>query len=59
MIVIVKTIGDAVLRICQVGKKGPLADFKDLRFEARPEAFGLRVIIAVALPGTTAAVLQR
>ena len=58
MIVIVKTIGDAVLRICQVGKKGPLADFKDLRFEARPQAFGLRVIIAVALPGTTVADLR-
>ena len=58
VIVIVKIIGDAALRIRQVGKKGPLADFKDLRFEARPQAFGLRVIIAVALPGTTAAALR-
>ena len=55
---IVKIIGNAALRICQVGKKGPLADFKDLRFEARPQAFGLRVIIAVALPGTTVAALR-
>ena len=48
VIVIVKIIGDAALLIRQVGKKGPLADFKDLRFEAGPEAFGLGVIIAVA-----------
>ena len=41
VIVIVKIIGDAALRIRQVGKNGPLADFKDLRFEARPQAFGL------------------
>ena len=58
VIVIVKIIGDAVLRICQVGKKGLLADFENLRFEARPQAFGLRVIIAVALPGTTVAALR-
>ena len=48
VIVIVKIVGHAALRIRQIGKKGPLADFKDLRFEARPQAFGLRVIIAVA-----------
>jgi len=58
VIVIVKIIGDAALRIRQVGKKGPLANFEHLRFEAGPQAFGLHVIIAVALPGTTAAALR-
>ena len=48
VIVVVKIIGDAALRIRQVGKKGSLTDFQDLRFEAGPQAFGLRVIIAVA-----------
>ena len=47
VIVIVKIIGDAALRIRQVGKKEPLADFKDLRFEARPQAFGLGVVVAI------------
>ena len=58
VIVVVKIIGDAALRIRQVGKKGSLTNFQDLRFEARPQAFGLRIIIAVALPGTTAAALR-
>ena len=48
VIVIVKIISDAALRVSQISKNGPLADFKDLRFEARPEALGLRVVIAVA-----------
>ena len=48
VIVVIRIVGDAALRIRQVGKKGPLADFKDFRFGARPQAFGLRVIIAVA-----------
>ena len=58
VIAVVKIVGDAALRIHQVGKKGSLVDFKDLRFEGRPQAFGLRVTIAVALPGTTAAALR-
>ena len=48
VIVVVKIIGHAALRIRQVGKKGALADFQDLRFEARPQAFGLGVVVAVA-----------
>ena len=50
MIVVVKIIGDADLRVGQVGKNGSLAEFKYLRFEPRPAAFGLRVVIAVAVP---------
>ena len=58
VIVVVKIVGDAGLRVGQVGEKGPLANFEYLRFEAGPQTFGLRVIIAVALPGTTAAALR-
>ena len=38
VIVVVKIVGGAGLRVGQVRKNGPLADFEDLRFEARPEA---------------------
>ena len=48
VIVVVKIVGHAALRISQISKNGPLADFEDLRFEARPQAFGLRIIVAVA-----------
>ena len=41
VIVVVKIVGHAALRVGQISKNGPLADFEDLRFEARPEAFGL------------------
>ena len=58
VIVVVKIVGDAGLRVGQVGEKGPLANFEYLRFEAGPQTFGLRVVIAVALPGTTAAALR-
>ena len=34
VVVVVKIIGDAALRIGQVGKDGPLAAFEDIRFEA-------------------------
>jgi len=34
VIVVVKIVGDAALRVSQVGKNGPLADLEDLRFEA-------------------------
>ena len=36
--VVVKIVGDAGLRVGQVGKNGPLAEFEHLRFEAGPEA---------------------
>ena len=58
VIVVVKIIGDAGLRVGQVGKNGPLAPFEHLRFEPGPEALGLRIIVTVALPGTTAAALR-
>ena len=54
MIVVVKIIGDADLRVGQVGKNGPLAEFKHLGFEARPQAFGLRIVVAVAPPALRA-----
>ena len=47
MIVVVKIVGHAGLRVGQVGKNGPLAQFEDLRFEARPQAFGLGVVVAL------------
>jgi hypothetical protein len=49
VIVVVKIIGDAGLRIGYVRKNGPLAPFEDLRFEARPQALSLGVIVAVAV----------
>jgi ubiquitin len=35
VIVVVKIVGDAGLRVGQVGKNGPLSYFEDLCFEAR------------------------
>ena len=48
VIVVVKIVGDAGLRVGQVGKNGPLAQFEHLGFEAGPEAFGLGVVVALA-----------
>ena len=48
MIVVVKIVGDAGLRVGQVGKNRPLAEFEHLRFKAGPEAFGLGVVVALA-----------
>ena len=45
--IIVEIGGHAALRVGQVGKNGSLAQFEDLRFQARPPALGLRVIVAV------------
>ena len=36
VIVVIKIVGDAGLRVGQGRKNGPLAQFKDLRFEAGP-----------------------
>ena len=47
VIVVVKIVGDAGLRVGQVGKHGPLAEFEHLRFEPGPEAFGLSVVVAI------------
>ena len=58
VVVVVKIIGDAGLRVGQVGKNGPLAPFEHLRFEPGPAALGLGIIVTVALPGTTAAALR-
>ena len=41
VIVVVKIVGGAGLRVGQVGKHRPLAKFEHLGFEAGPEAFGL------------------
>ena len=41
VLVVVKIVGDAGLRVGQVDKNGPLAQFEHLRFEAGPEDFGL------------------
>lgn len=54
VIVVVKLLGDAGLGVGQVRKNGPLADLQDLRFEARPQALGLRIIITVAAPALRA-----
>ena len=50
MVIVVKISGDAGLRIGQVRENGPVAGFEQLGFEARPEAFGLRIVIALAAP---------
>ena len=48
VIIIIKILGDAGFSVGQVSKNGPLADFEYFGFEARPEAFGLGTIVAVA-----------
>ena len=48
VVAVVKIVADADLGVGQVGKNGPLTDFEHLRFEARPQTFGLRIIVAVA-----------
>jgi hypothetical protein len=48
VIVVVKLVGHAGLRVGQVGKNGLLVASEDLRFEARPQALSLGVIVAVA-----------
>ena len=58
VVVVVKILGDAGLRIGQVGKNGPLAEFKHLRFTAGSQAFILCVVVALALPDRTASVLR-
>jgi len=45
VITVIKIVGGAGLGLGQVGKNGPL---EDLRFEARPQALGLRIVLAVA-----------
>ena len=54
MVVVVNIVGHATLCVGQVGKNGPLADLEDFGFEARPPAFGLGVIVAVAAPALRA-----
>jgi hypothetical protein len=48
MVVLVKIVGYAGLGVGQVGKNRPLAEFEHLGFEPGPEAFRLRIIVAVA-----------
>ena len=48
VIVVVKIVGHASLRVGQVGENEPVAQFEQFGFEARPEALGLRVVVAVA-----------
>ena len=46
--VVVNTVGDACPCVGQAGKNRPLASFAHLRFQARPAAFGLRIVTALA-----------
>jgi hypothetical protein len=46
-VIVVVNVADVALRVGHVDKNGPLTDFENLRFKARPEAFGLRNVIAV------------
>ena len=41
VIVVVKIVGEAGLRVGQVGKHGPLAEFEHLGFDSGPENFRL------------------
>ena len=54
VVVVVKIVGDAGLRVGQVGENGPLVWFEHLRFELGPEAFGLGIIVAIAAPALRA-----
>ena len=38
VIVVVKIVGDAGLRVGQIGKHRPFAEFEHLRFETSPQA---------------------
>ena len=38
VIIVLKIVGHAALRVGEVRKNGALAHFEDLRFEARPQA---------------------
>ena len=58
VIIVVKIVGDAGLRVGQIGKNRPLAQFEHLGFEPEPETFRLLIVVAVALPGTTASALR-
>lgn len=48
VVIIIKIVGDADLGVSQVGKHGSFAQFKHLRFEAGPQAFGWGITVAVA-----------
>jgi len=48
--IVVKILGDTGLGIGYVGKDGPVAGFERLGFEAGPQAFRLRVVVASATP---------
>ena len=58
VIIVVKIVGDAGLRVGQVGKNRPLADLEYLGFKPGPDTFRLHIAVAVALPGTTASALR-
>ena len=48
VIIVVEIKGRTGLCVGQVRKNGPLACFEFFGFEARPEAFGLGIILALA-----------
>ena len=50
VIIVVKIVGDAGLRVGQVGKNRPLADLEYLDFKPGPKTFRLRIAVAVAYP---------
>jgi hypothetical protein len=45
--VIIQLVGDAGLDISQVEKNEPFTDFEHFGFEARPETFGLCIIVVI------------
>ena len=48
VVVVVRIVGDAGLRVGQVGRNGLFAAFEHLRFKAGPVTSGLRIIVAPA-----------
>ena len=48
VIVVVKIVCHAGLRVSQVGENGPVAGFEFLGFEAGPQAFGSGIVVALA-----------
>ena len=50
VVVVVRIVGDAGPGVGQVDENGPLAELEHLRFESEPQAFGLGIVVAVAVP---------
>ena len=48
VVIVVKIVGNAGLRVGQVVEDGPVAGFEFLSFKAGPQAFGWGIVVALA-----------